>query len=88
MYLKNRGCERVDQIRLAQGRGHWLALVNTVTELSDSTEGGKLLNQPQDYYHLKDSATWSLLAVTKKNQFLRLSLIFKLINFIMTVTLN
>jgi hypothetical protein len=43
MYIRDMGWEVVDWIHLAQGRGQWLAVVNTVMNLPFPLKAGNFL---------------------------------------------
>jgi hypothetical protein len=51
MNLKEIGCGNVDWIPLSQGREHWRAVGNTVTEVS--MKDGKFLDYLSNYSFLK-----------------------------------
>jgi hypothetical protein len=53
MGLKEVGWEGVDWMHVAEVRGQWRALVNTVMNPSGSVKGGKFLGQLSDCHLLK-----------------------------------
>jgi hypothetical protein len=60
MVLRKIGCENVKWIRLAQDKGQWRALVNTVMNLSDSIKWWRIFEWLSNYWLFKkDMAPWS-----------------------------
>jgi hypothetical protein len=59
MNLREKGCENVDLIHLAENMDRWQALVNTAMILSDSIKLWKFLGCLSNYWLFKKgSAPW------------------------------